>query len=368
MVCALLGRARRERGCVTPGDDRLETRAYAVKRYLFRLGHAARSARYATSIEQLVVGLAPVMGWGVPPRHAVERACFVRAHRKSVQRWLDDLQVAGVVAHEPERDNLGRWWRTQLVLLTAPAPDRHELAIARKRASAWSRRERMRRRRSRLTRRSLRAIRRRSAAPGRLSCARLGRARALGVHEERRRAAIEQAIAAGRAARELRGLLTHPFGAPPTSAQAEAAPQRSCQTPASDGSLPTAARSTPTLQMTPSLGTGTDARTHAALYRRSGMPDAAQTDGIEEIVRERCAELDERFALRSAALHAQRASRSELQRTHAGRRASETLGWPVGRTCPVGRLREAWVAYRLRPCYRRGAGATRRLRVDRAWS
>ena len=68
VVCALLGRARRARGCRTPGDDRLETRAYAVKRYLFRVGHAARSARYATSIEQLVVGLAPVMAWGTPPR------------------------------------------------------------------------------------------------------------------------------------------------------------------------------------------------------------------------------------------------------------------------------------------------------------
>ena len=105
--CALLGRARRARGCSTPGDDRLETRAYAVKRYLFRLGHAQRSARYATSVEQLVVGLAPVMGWGPVPRERAERARFVRAHRKSVQRWLDDLQAAGVVAHEPERDGAG---------------------------------------------------------------------------------------------------------------------------------------------------------------------------------------------------------------------------------------------------------------------
>ena len=104
VVCALIGRARRERGCVTPGDDRLETRAYAVKRYLFRLGHAARSARFACSIEQLVVGLAPVMGWGTVPARGPERARFVRAHRKSVQRWLDDLQLAGLVAHEPERD------------------------------------------------------------------------------------------------------------------------------------------------------------------------------------------------------------------------------------------------------------------------
>jgi hypothetical protein len=48
VVCALLGRTRRARGCSSPGDDRLETRAYAVKRYLFRLGHAGRSARYGT--------------------------------------------------------------------------------------------------------------------------------------------------------------------------------------------------------------------------------------------------------------------------------------------------------------------------------
>ena len=126
--CALLGRARRARGCVTPGDDRLETRAYAVKRYLFRLGHAARSARFACSIEQLVMGLAPVMGWDTPRRGGSERARFVRAHRKSVQRWLDDLQAAGLVDHEPERDDGGCWWRTQIVLLAAPTPDSAELA------------------------------------------------------------------------------------------------------------------------------------------------------------------------------------------------------------------------------------------------
>src|SRR5215207_7066351 len=115
-------RARRARGCATPGDDRLETRGYAVKRYLFRLGHAQRSARYATSMAQLVVGLAPVMGWGPMPKGGAERARFVRAHRRSVQRWLDDLQMAGLVAHEPERDADGKWWRTQIVLLSSPEP------------------------------------------------------------------------------------------------------------------------------------------------------------------------------------------------------------------------------------------------------
>jgi len=130
----LLGRARRARGCLTPGDDRIETRIYAVKRYLFRLGHAARSGRFATSVEQLVVGLAPVMGWGRVPRDRSERARFVRAHRRSVQRWLDDLQAAGIVAHVPERDGRGQWWRTQIVLLAAGDPTAQELRIARVRA------------------------------------------------------------------------------------------------------------------------------------------------------------------------------------------------------------------------------------------
>jgi hypothetical protein len=94
----------------------LETPAYAVERDLFRLGHAQRSARFATSIGQLVAGLAPAMGWGSVPRDAPGRARFVRAHRRSVQRWLDDLQAAGLVAHEPEQDSDGLWWRTQIVL------------------------------------------------------------------------------------------------------------------------------------------------------------------------------------------------------------------------------------------------------------
>jgi hypothetical protein len=130
VVCALLARVRAARGCTTPGDDRLETRAYAVKRYLFRLGHAARSARYPTSIAQLVAGLAPVMGWGTVPRSGHERARFVRAHRRSVQRWLDDLEAAALVVHEPERDGKRRWWRTQIVLLAADEPLPAELATA----------------------------------------------------------------------------------------------------------------------------------------------------------------------------------------------------------------------------------------------
>src|SRR4051794_3831787 len=187
VVCALLARARRERGCATPGDDRLETRAYAVKRYLFRLGHAAGSARYATSIAQLVAGLAPVIGWGPVPRDAAGRARFVRAHRRSVQRWLDDLQAAGLVAHDPERDEHESWWRTQVVLLRAPAIEPVELSAARRRGKGWSGRERARQRTARRAP-SLGAIRSRSAVPGAATRARVARAREFAAHDARRRA------------------------------------------------------------------------------------------------------------------------------------------------------------------------------------
>jgi hypothetical protein len=202
-VCALLGRARRARGCVTPGDDRLETRAYAVKRYLFRLGHTARSARYACSVEQLVVGLAPVMGWGAIPASRAERARFVRAHRKSVQRWLDDLQAAGVAAHEPERDARGWWWRTQIVLLTAPAPTAEELHVAQYRARGWRARERARARGRRCAC-ALATIRSRASEPQRNTRSRLARARAGAAHEARRRADVEAQILTGRTRAQVR--------------------------------------------------------------------------------------------------------------------------------------------------------------------
>ena len=134
------------------------------------------------------------MGWGRSRGGAAERARFVRAHRKSVQRWLDDLQAAGVVAHEPERDTRGQWWRTQIVLLAAPDPTAEELRVARRRARGWRRRERARRRRLRVAP-SLAAIRGRSGVPGPAVRRRVARARGRVVHEARRRAAVEAQIA-----------------------------------------------------------------------------------------------------------------------------------------------------------------------------
>jgi hypothetical protein len=345
VVSALLARSRRARGCVTPGDDRLETRVNAVKRYLFRLGHAARSARFATSIEQLVVGLTPVMGWGTVPTRGAERARFVRAHRRSVQRWLDDLQTASLVAHEPERDQAGRWWRTQIVLLAAPAPDAHELGIARERARTWTRRERVRRGRRRRGR-SLAAIRRRSVAPGPRSRTRLGRTRASGAREARRRAAIERAIAAGLVVRERRGLLTHPFGAPPTSAGVPVSPSRSGREQTSRVGVRAAARSAPTSNVAPAFAAGTGARARAAGRSAAEVAPARQTACSEEIGCLPPGEFDA-AVLRRVAERERRFSESvALRREHVVRRSQEVIDWPRGRTCPLGRLKEAWLTHR----------------------
>jgi hypothetical protein len=273
---------------------------YAVKRYVYRLGHAARSARFATSIGQLVVGLAPVLGWGPVPRGKAERARFVRAHRRSVQRWLDDLQAAGVVAHEPEADAGGLWWRTQMVLLTAPEPCDGELRVARDRARAWALRERRRRRRVRMGP-SLEAIRGRGRTPH----------PAARVLAARRRCAARHASA----------LLAHPFGAPPASADSSSSP--------------------PPLN---EYGTVVD-RTGARLRGFGPVGEPANgNECIEEIARLPRADFDALVDRRLAARSRPRCD--ELRRSHASARVAEVMRWPLGRVCPLGRLREAWAAQR----------------------
>ncbi|MEO8691003.1 MAG: hypothetical protein ABI611_22665 [Solirubrobacteraceae bacterium] len=241
-----------------------------MKRYLFRLGHAARSARFATSVEQLVVGLAPVMGWGRVPRERAERARFVRAHRKSVQRWLDDLQAAGLVAHVPERDVRGQWWRTQIVLLAAGEPAAQELRVAGVRARGWRRRERARRRVWRVAP-SLAAIRGRSGVPGRASRARIARARTRVAHEVRRRAAVDAQIARAGKLREDCGLLTHPFGAPPASAETSGSPRRSRRSVTPGSAAPLAGSSVQASMENGALVEGTGARADGVSGRAAAV-------------------------------------------------------------------------------------------------
>jgi hypothetical protein len=354
VVCALIGRSRRERGCVTPGDDRLETRAYAVKRYLFRLGHAARSARYATSIEQLVVGLAPVMGWGKAPAGPA-RARFVRAHRKSVQRWLDDLQLGGLVSHEPERDRAGRWWRTQIVLLMAPEPSDDELRIAGSRAKAWQARERARRsRRGKVS--ALAAIRRRGRAPKPATRARLARRRAQRWHEAKRRAEVEATI---RRSADRAGLLTHPVGAPPSSAGSSVRP-RSERYGREVGVLGSAAsRSAQALQVTQPLAVETGARARPSISPGLGLASSERNCGIDEIRPGSDGWLPGRNAW--LANHDAAVRRRDLLGAHVTARVQEVLVWPAGRPCPVGRIAEAWLAHRYGVVFviERGSGGAR---------
>lgn len=84
----------------------------------FRLS-AARSGRFATSVEQLVVGLAPVMG-GAASR--AKRSSRPAGHQASAAR-------IAMCAHKPRSLRArtrpsatgGQWWRTQIVLLAAGA-------------------------------------------------------------------------------------------------------------------------------------------------------------------------------------------------------------------------------------------------------
>jgi hypothetical protein len=345
VVCALLSRARAARGCSTPGDDRLETRAYAVKRYLFRLGHAARSGRFACSVEQLVVGLAPVMGWGAVPVGEFERVRFVRAHRKSVQRWLDDLQVAGVVAHEPERDARGRWWRTQIVLLTALAPNPEELRIAKRRAQAWRVRERARRRQHRRAC-TLATIRLRAAEPRRCTRRRLARARAMAAHEARRRALIEAQIETGRAIVHARGLLTHPFGAPPTSAHVAESSKRHKGGPTPRAWAPAAARAAQTLKTTPTFPAGTGAHARATSGGALTPTPSGPEQRGEEIGRLPPDEFEAMVLRRVGEREHQLAVRAAFRCEHVLRRSREVICWPRGCPCPIGRLAEAWATHR----------------------
>jgi hypothetical protein len=298
---------------------------YAVKRYAYRLGHAARSARFATSIEQLVVGLAPVMGWGAVPRERSARARFVRAHRRSVQRWLDDLQAAGLVLHEPERDEDGLWWRTQLVLLSAAELGEHELAAATARSRGWAARERGRARRSRRAP-SLGAVRGRSSVPSARTRGSLARSRRIDDHERRRRVGVEAQIASA--------LLAHPFGAPPPSAPSpvSAKPSQSSEP----------ARSVQTASSSETVLVKTGARARDDRHRApadSGSIEETERDSLEDLYAVAARRVGERLASPTRVL---------LQ-AQVSARVAEVVLWPAERVCPLGRLREAWVAHRHGP-------------------
>ncbi len=221
-ILAAVKHARSQAGRLHEWDARLEASTIAVLAYLWRRGRGEKwagchgSARYGCSLAQLVIGLAPIMGWqGIPDRgdeQAVAR--FVKRHRKSVQRWLDWLTLAGLVSHTPQQDEEGFWWRTIIELHAVPQLPAELLHEAIDRRAGWTARERRRDARGR--RRNLTAILRRA----RLSKAQrrsraIARRRELARHAERQRVRAAVAESLELAASETH--VTHPFGASTTS-------------------------------------------------------------------------------------------------------------------------------------------------------
>ncbi|MGZ4288124.1 MAG: hypothetical protein ACXVW5_28495, partial [Solirubrobacteraceae bacterium] len=220
-VVAAVRHARQQRGRAFEWDARLETSVIAVLAYLWRRGRGEKwagcrgSARYGCSLAQLVIGLAPIMGWkGIPDRgdeQAVAR--FVKRHRKSVQRWLDWLQLAGLVSHTPQQDEEGFWWRTIIQLHAAPQLPAELLQEAVERRAGWPARERRRNARGRV--RNLTAILRRARLTKTQRRSRgIARRRELARHAERQRVRAQVAQSLADAAKTH---VTHPFGASTTS-------------------------------------------------------------------------------------------------------------------------------------------------------
>ena len=220
-VLAAVKHARGQAGRQHEWDARLEASAIAVLAYLWRRGRGERwagcegSARYGCSLAQLVIGLAPIMGWRAIPDRGDEPAVarFVRRHRKSVQRWLDWLQLAGLVSHTPQQDEEGFWWRTIIELHPVPALPSELLQAAVDRRAGWTARERRRDARGR--RRNLTAILRRARLTRAQRRARsITRRRELATHAERQRV---RARAAESLQLTAKTHMTHPFGASPTA-------------------------------------------------------------------------------------------------------------------------------------------------------
>lgn len=360
VVIACVQTVRRARGRRTRGDDRLETDAYAVKRYLWRLAHAQRSGRFACSVDQLVAGLAPIMRWGpVPPRGSAQRTRFFRRHRASVQRWLDWLQAGGLISVCGQQDEHGYWWRTVIELHASPAPPREDLQAARARMEGWARREAQRRARLRPPKRSLQAIRRSSHRPNRRTRRRLALRSALQAHEVRRRRVAEATIAQVYERREACcGDLRHPFGAPPSSALSISTSETSKTDSTSAAELPADLSTvhTPRRYAASVDKTGACAREN----RSNGAQNTTESDkectekgGAPALPAEQWAKVVERVAARERELAPLRA----IQQAQLLERARVVALCPAGKACGWGRLREAWGVFRFGAAQIADAGA-----------
>lgn len=333
-VLAAVKHARMSADRVFGWDARLQSSAIAVLEYLWRRGRGEKwagkggSALYACSIAQLVMGLAPIMGWKPPTRLGPaqsrdrqarsaferERALFVKAHRKSVQRWLDWLTAAGLVSHTPQQDEDGFWWRTIIRLNACPQLPESLLQEAARRRLGWWARERSRRARGR--KRDLSAILRR---------AKLTPAERRQRSFKRHKTLREHARAARVRLRVLRALfgeakthLTQPFGASTTSRRPR----------------PTSAKDQPT-----------DRRLSHARKATSEIRNNSRQATTSSEREERPGGEETRWAVyRQIVAAAAKPSGSELDRaiTAACRRVERVETTGVGGRCERWRLIECW--------------------------
>jgi hypothetical protein len=336
--------ARHARGCTTRGDDRIETRANALRRLLWRWGHAKRSGCYATSIWQLVDGLAPILGWGSPPpKGHPDRERFCRAHAQNVRRWLEDLQAGGLISFAGEPDNRGQDWRTIITLHQTPELPADELEAATRRKNAWERRRRVAARARRKRRRPPRGQRlelivRGAQRPQRDTRRRLAIARARAIRDRRAAAATP-----GNESSPVSEDRTHHFVAPPTSESLlEGKNVITEHHVCFDSSGVTRARAN---QLEHAVAAFKSPPQTASLTepRVFGSPngDVTSTPALQTV-----AEYAAAIAERVAAVEAARRSRVELIANHAARRADELAASAANRRWPSWRVQEAWVVWR----------------------
>jgi hypothetical protein len=120
---------------------RYDLRAYksaaAEHAYLLRLAHAARNGTIATSMPQLVRGLARLHpSWTMDGDRFDDRD----RHQTAVRRRLRDLDAMGVLRWRIGVDTDGEDARTELELRQAPDVTADELADARAQLARWRRR------------------------------------------------------------------------------------------------------------------------------------------------------------------------------------------------------------------------------------
>ena len=327
-LLALLTCERAARG-LRPYDLRVFVSLLAVLRYLHRLGRARPAgAQIASSMPQLVAGLAPIMGW----ERSGDRFADRDAHHASVRRWLDLLQAIGLIRWQAGINDAGEEARTEITLLAVPDVDTGELRAARERLTYWRRRYGPRWDTG--ARRCLPAIGRRSRPP---------------TPAQRKKTAIARA----RATASARRLSTD--SAPP------------CGTPANAGEQPVELSASPSVGTT-ACGQGTGVtRTHArerasATAAISAVAKAGEKAGSGGSWEDRVRAVVERVAAREA-------EREDIVATiaaQAQRRALEVAGWGMDRAWSEGRLREAWVVARYGPggAAQHGAAAAGRLRPE----